>query len=82
MDRNEWNRLRAVNEMVENSRVIDSKKYMWDGIEYESGEQAGEKKAEYEKSGFETVLLEEEGRAVLYTRRVVTDVVVEGAPPL
>ena len=68
--------------MAETARIIDGKKFMWDGIEYESGERAGAKKAEYEKDGFETIMLEEEGRSVLYTRRVVTEIVVEGAPPV
>ena len=68
--------------MTEISRVIDSKKYMWDGAQYDSEEEASGKKSEYEQNEFETILLQEDDKFLIYTRRVVTDVVVEGAPPI
>ena len=68
--------------MVENFKMIDSKKFMWDGKEYETEAEAKEVIGGYEKSDFETQLMEEEGKFLVYTRRVVTEVVVEGAPPM
>ena len=68
--------------MVENFKIIEGKKFMWDGKTYENSKQAEETKAKYEKDGFETELLEDEGKFLVYTRRVVEDVVVEGEPPI
>ena len=47
----------------------NSKKYMWDGAEYESRETSAAKKAEYETAGFEVIQAEENGKLYLYTRR-------------
>lgn len=58
---------------------IDGKKFMWDGVDYESPEAVKTKLAEYEKEGFEARMVEEEGKAHVYTRRVVTEVQVEGS---
>jgi len=66
--------------MPDSYKVIDSKKYMWDGTVYETEDKAKEIKGQYEADGFETQLLEEEEQFLVYSRRVVTDVVVEGAP--
>lgn len=60
---------------------MDSKKYMWDGVTYENVALTEETKAKYEKEGFETALVQENGKYLLYTRRVPTTVTVEGAPP-
>jgi hypothetical protein len=65
----------------ESVRFFDRLKFLWDGETYGSGAEAGAKKAEYESQGFETRVVEEEGASLLYTRRVVKDVVVEGQPP-
>jgi hypothetical protein len=67
--------------MPENLRFFDRLKFLWDGQAYDSAG-AEAKKNEYEARGFETQLVEEDGRFLLYTRRVVKEVVVEGeAPP-
>ena len=63
------------------SRIIDGMKFMWDGIDYESTEEAEKAKAEHEEKSFETRLVEEDGKPRVYTRRVVKDVVVDGSPP-
>jgi hypothetical protein len=55
---------------------------MWDGKTYETEAEAAKTKAEYEKNNFETRLLSEGGKYFLFTRRVVTEIVVEGQPPL
>ncbi len=63
-------------------RIRDRRKFLWDGEEYASPAVAGAKKGEYEAQGFETQLVEEEGKFLLYTRRVVKEVAVQGeAPP-
>jgi len=64
------------------SRVIDDKKFMWDGRDYDSADQASEARQKYEKDNFETRMVEEDEKFHVYTRRVVTEVEVEGAPPV
>jgi len=68
--------------MPESVRFYDRQKFLWDGEEYDSPAAAEAKKSEYEAQGFETRLFAEEGKSLLYTRRVVKEVVVQGeAPP-
>ena len=62
-------------------RFFDGHKYMWDGEVYDSRDAAEVKRKEYADKEFETQLIDEEGTFLLYTRRVVTEVVVEGEPP-
>ena len=64
------------------ARVIDGMKFMWDGEEYESLDAATKVQAEYEKEDFETRVVEEDGTFHVYSRRVVTEIVVDGAPPI
>ncbi len=67
---------------MDNVKTIDGKKFMWDGKEYSTSEEAGNVASEYEKSNFETRVLQEKDKHLVYTRRVVTEVVLEGeAPP-
>ena len=66
---------------VEEVMYDGSSKFMWDGEIYESPEEAENKSKEYEESKFEVRLVEKGGKYLVYTRRVVTEVVVEGAPP-
>ncbi len=63
------------------SKIIDGKKFMWDGRLYESEKEAQEVKQKYANDNFEVRLLEEEDKYLLYTRRVVTEIVLEGEPP-
>jgi len=61
---------------------FERSKFMWDGESYDSRPAAEAKKGEYEAQGFEARLVEEDGKALLYTRRVVKEIVVAGeAPP-
>ncbi len=62
-------------------RFFDRRKFLWDGEAYGSAAAAEAKKAEYEAQGFETQIVEEEGAALVYTRRVVKEIVLEGEPP-
>ncbi len=61
------------------AKVIDGKKYMWDGVEYGSAGDAVAAAEKYRSEGFEAAVVAESGPRV-YTRRVVTDVKVEGGP--
>ncbi len=65
---------------MDNVRIIDGKKFMWDGEDYESESAAKENASKYSKDGFEIKLIDEGGKYIVYTRRVVTEVVVEGEP--
>ena len=53
---------------------------MWDGEEYASAADAAARAEEYRKKGFEVKELQEADKPCLYTRREVTEVVLEGAP--
>ena len=66
---------------VEEVMYDGSSKFMWDGEIYESPEEAKNKKKAYEENEFEVRVLEKGGKHLVYTRRVVTEVVVEGTPP-
>ena len=67
--------------MRQNLLFVDRRKFVWDGEAYDSRAAAEAKKSGYEAQGFETQTIEEEGKFLLYTRRVVKEVVVEGEPP-
>jgi hypothetical protein len=62
-------------------RFFDRRKFMWDGEAYDSRPAAEAKRSDYEAQQFETQLIEEDARFLLYTRRVVKEVVVEGETP-
>ena len=66
---------------MENYIVVENRKYLWDGETYENAEDAQDKIAEYEKEHFETRLVEDDCQFLVYSRRVVTDIVLGGAPP-
>ncbi len=65
----------------ENVRFFDRRKFMWDGEMYESSAAVEARKRDYETQGFEAQTVEEECKFLLYTRRVVKEVVIEGTPP-
>ncbi len=68
--------------MPDISKIINGKKLMWDGVVYESKKEAEDTMQKYKDDNFEVELIEEEKKHILYTRRVVKDIVVEGeAPP-
>jgi len=67
--------------MPDSSRILDGKKFMWDKVVYETKKEAQDVEKKYREDGFEVELVEEEGKPLLYTRRVVTEIVVEGEPP-
>lgn len=56
--------------------IIDGKKFMWDGVEFQSKEEILDAMQKYKKDGFEVETYEEGDKLFLYTRRVVKEVVV------
>lgn len=52
------------------ARKVDGKKYMWDGVTYETQDQASEAMHAYEKDGFEVKMFVEEEQYLVYSRRV------------
>lgn len=64
------------------AKYFDGKKFMWDGKTYSTEDEALKVKEEYEKDNFKTRMVSEENNYFLFTRRVVTEVVVEGQPPI
>ncbi|MGB6340722.1 MAG: hypothetical protein WBF32_13200 [Candidatus Aminicenantaceae bacterium] len=68
--------------MPDLSKIINGKKVMWDNVEYETEKETQELKKKYEDDNFEVELVEEEGKYLLYTRRVVTEIVLEGEAPV
>ena len=56
---------------------IDGKKFMWDKGHYSTRKEAHKKMAQYEKDGFEAECVEENGKYLIYTRRLVTEIVLE-----
>ena len=61
---------------------LAGKKYMWDGLLHETKEAAEAKRVAYEAQDFETHLVEASGKFLVYTRRVVTEIVLEGEAPI
>ena len=66
----------------DNVMFHEGDKFMWDGELYESHEGAEAKQKEYEANGFQTRFVEDGGKLLVYTRRVVTEIVLEGEAPL
>lgn len=64
------------------SKMIEGKKFMWDGCNYENEAEAKIKEKSYVDEGFETRFVLEGGKHNIYTRRIVTEIVVEGEAPL
>jgi len=54
------------------ARKVDGKKFLWDGRTYDSKKEAYEATEAYTSEGFETQMLEEDGRLLVYSRRVAT----------
>ena len=63
--------------MADKVRFFDGKKFMWDSEEYADKKEAKEAQKKYSEKGFEVQSCGEGGKVLLYTRRVVTEVVVE-----
>lgn len=62
-------------------RFFNGSKFMWDNVVYDTKETAETTQQKYEQNKFEVQVVEHENKYLIYTRRVVTEVKVEGAPP-
>jgi len=58
------------------SLVLDGKKFMWDGSTYATREDVSPVEEAYRKNNFEVCVTEEEGKFLIYTRKVIKEVVV------
>jgi hypothetical protein len=54
------------------AKNVDGKKYMWDGVTYESQEQASQAMQAYEQDGFEVQMFVEGEQYLVYSRRIAT----------
>ena len=67
--------------MADSSKMIDGKKFMWDGAVYPTKEEAQAVVEKYKADNFEVELVEEENQFLVYSRRAVKEIVLDGAPP-
>ncbi len=67
--------------MPELSLIINSKKFIWDDVVYESEKEAQDTMKKYKEDNFEVEMKKEEGKFLIYTRREVTEIVLEGEAP-
>lgn len=56
--------------------ISDGKKFLWDGRACETREEAVRLKETYQAQGFDVQMVPESGKYLLYSRRVVKEVVV------
>ena len=59
--------------------ISDGKKFMWDGRLFDAREEALQQAETYQKDNFEVRVVEQEGKFLVYTRRLVKEVVVASA---
>ncbi|MHC4244319.1 MAG: hypothetical protein ACYS3N_23660 [Planctomycetota bacterium] len=59
------------------ARFFEGKKFMWDGEEYDDEKKVGSVEKEYAEKGFKVQACRENGKVLLYTRRVVTEIVLD-----
>ena len=64
------------------AKFFDDKKFMWDGKTYDTESQAQEILKNYEKDGFEVRMAQEEDKYLIFTRRVVKEIILEGQAPV
>ena len=68
--------------MALKSKKFDGKKFMWDGNTYETVDTAKDAENTYKVNDFETRVISENDHYSIYTRRVVTEIVLEGEAPI
>jgi hypothetical protein len=68
--------------MADLAIILAGKKYMWDKGVYTTEAEARDRIARYEEDGFETHLIKEDKDYLVYSRRLVTEIVLEGEPPV
>ena len=68
--------------MTLKSEKFDGKKFMWDGKTYKTEDLAKDAENTYKEDGFETRVITEDDHYSVYTRRLVTEIVLEGEAPI
>lgn len=69
-------------QMIDKSKIFEGNKFMWDGRTYVNEGEAKSTEEKYRKNGFETKIIKEENQYLIYTRREIKEIVLEGpAPP-
>jgi hypothetical protein len=63
--------------MADRARLFEGRKFLWDGVDYESEEEAKSAGEAYAGEGFEVEVWSEKGSAFVYTRRVVKEAAIE-----
>lgn len=58
------------------SLLCDGRKFLWDGSVYATREEASPVEESYRNNNFEVRVTEEEGKCLIYTRKVIKEVVV------
>ena len=53
--------------------ISDGKKFMWDGQTYDAKEETTRASESYQNENFETQVVEEGGKFLVYTRRTVKE---------
>ena len=71
-----------IEKMPDLSKMFDGKKYMWNGQEYRGRDSAEKAKENYVQDGFEVEIVQDNSNYLVYSRRLVTEIVLdgEGAP--
>ena len=64
--------------MPDLAKLVDGKKYMWNGQEYPDKDSAEQAKETYQRDGFEVLIFEEQDKFTVYSRRLVTEIVLDG----
>ena len=65
---------------MENVLFVDGRKLMWDGRTHESQEEALAAGKAYQSEGFETHVCEDQGKFLVYTRRLAAVSTAEPSP--
>ena len=68
--------------VAEISKKFEGKKFMWDGKTYQTEDLAKDAEKTYKENGFETKMISESDGFLIYTRRIVTEIVLEGEAPV
>ncbi len=55
------------------SLLFDARKFLWDGRVYETAEEAARIHQSYRNDGFEVRTIEDNGKFLLYSRRMVKE---------
>ena len=56
--------------------IVDGKKFLWDGRLFETHDDASRQAEAYKSDNFEVQMVEADGKHLVYTRRLVKEVVV------